>query len=115
MNYLTAIIVCKVSGTPIKLGELRNIQKNDKKLEPFLRAIIELHKGGVRYDRKKLTDYYLNNGNIENVSHALVIAKKVGQFLSLSEAIEKDQKGIDFIEHFENKLKGRNNSQSRPY
>ena len=110
MNYLSAIIVCKASGTPIKLRELRNIQKNEKELESYLRAIIELHKAGVKYDREILTNYYLNNGNIENVSHGPVIAKKVGQFLSLSEAIEKDQKGIDFIEQYKKELKtGHNN------
>ncbi|RKD91654.1 hypothetical protein [Mangrovibacterium diazotrophicum] len=105
MNYLSALIVCKVSGTPIKISELRHIQKNGKELEPFLRAIVELNKGGVKYDRKKLSDYYLNGGNVENISHGLVIARKVGQFLSLSEAIDTDKKGLDFIEYFENKLK----------
>lgn len=101
MNYITALIVCKISGTPIKFGELLNLRKNKKELEPFLRAIIQLHKGNVNYDRKNLTDYYLNKGNIENVSHGLVIAKVGGKILSLQEAIEKDKKGIDFIKQFE--------------
>jgi len=105
MNYLSALIICKVSKTPIKISELRIIQKNGKELASFLRVIVELNKDEVKYDRKKLTDYYLNGGNIENVSRDLVIARKVGQFLALSEAIETDKKGIDFIKYFENKLK----------
>lgn len=110
MDYLSALIICKVSGTPIKINELRQIKKNGKELDPFLRAIVELNKGGVKYDRKKMSDYYLNGGNVENISHGLVIARKVGQFLSLSEAIEIDKKGTDFIEYFENNLKSKDNN-----
>ena len=85
MNYISALLVCKLSKTPVRFRELRNIRKKEKELAPFLHAIVLLNKGEVAYDREKLTNYYLKDGNIKNIALGLVIAKKIeGRFTALS-------------------------------
>lgn len=69
-----------------------------------MKAIIPLSKTEVIYDRVRLTDYYLNGGNIENISHGLIIAKKDRFVLTLIEAIEMDKKGIVFIEYYKDRI-----------
>ncbi|MPQ49106.1 hypothetical protein GCQ56_19070 [Marinifilum sp. N1E240] len=104
MNYLNALFICKLTKTKFSFSEFRNIRKKKKDVVSFLHAIIPLNKAEVIYDRVRLTDYYLNGGNIENISNGLIIAKKGRITLTLIEAIEMDKKGIIFHEYYKDRF-----------
>ncbi len=99
MNFIAALIICRISKTPVTLNELRQVKKNKNELEPYLRAIIELNKGNITYSREVLLNYHLeHSGNLENISHGLIASKQIGKSLTLKEAIGQDKIGINILE-----------------
>jgi uncharacterized protein YqfA (UPF0365 family) len=92
--WFTAIL----SGVDISLLEL--ILMRFRKVPPALivRSMIEANKAGIEgLDNITLQAHLLAGGNIVNVVHGLISAKKAGLTLTIKNACKADLDGVDLI------------------
>ncbi|MCW0484570.1 flotillin-like FloA family protein [Gaoshiqia sediminis] len=92
--WLTAM----VSGVRVSLMEIFLMRFRKTPPALIIQAMIMSHKGGVPLSRDQLEAHHLAGGNVTNVVHGLIAAKKAGLKLSFDKATAADIQGVDLLE-----------------
>ena len=95
----------KVSGVEITLLELFFMRLRKVPPQLIVNSLIESNKADLNIKRAELEALFLSGGNVENVIHGLIMAKKNNISLTFEEACKVDMKGFNLIEVLENEIK----------
>jgi len=105
---LVAWVNAKASGVNISLSQLFLMKL--KKVPPtvIVMAMIEAQKAELRYiEIDQLEAHYLAGGDVKNVIHALIIAKKGNIDLTFKKAVAANLAGIDVVKVVTDLLKAK--------
>jgi uncharacterized protein YqfA (UPF0365 family) len=97
-----------ISGVRITFSELFLMRLRKSPIQDIVRGMIEAVKGGVSVNRIDLEVHAMAGGNINNVVHALILAKKSGLKLNYSKACRADLNDIDLVEEVKKEVASRN-------
>ena len=87
-----------MSGVKLPYKEVKNLKETDRDSQPIINALILFKRSGFQEDFHSLIEHWKTGGDPVNVTTGLIEASKHDIALSLTEAIEKDQSGINIAE-----------------
>jgi len=94
----------KVSGLNISLLELVFMKLRKVPPTVIVSLLIESHKAELKVKRVELEALFLSGGNVRNVVHGMIMAKKYSISLTFEEACKVDRKGYNLIEVIEKEV-----------